>query len=103
MANVINPLVGMARLIKGSTQTEVEHESETDVEEMLLEPETPAPIKRPSFDTYVEKHCDTYSPIPNGLETRRRPILWTCGNCGDSGMTTFIDVCPNCGHFRCNY
>ncbi|KZL80628.1 hypothetical protein CI238_10669 [Colletotrichum incanum] len=27
--------------------------------------------------------------------------VWTCCQCGDSGMTTKIDSCPSCFYRRC--
>src|SRR6266536_2298903 len=28
--------------------------------------------------------------------------VWVCDNCGSGGMTTFIEICPECQHPRCS-
>jgi hypothetical protein len=32
---------------------------------------------------------------------RAKVWLWTCDDCGDSGMTILVQQCPQCQHFRC--
>jgi hypothetical protein len=34
-------------------------------------------------------------------ENARYGWNWGCDNCGDAGMSVYVDPCPECGHFRC--
>lgn len=33
--------------------------------------------------------------------SRSNVWLWTCDDCGDSGMTILVQQCPQCQHYRC--